>query len=180
MKNIRVIVKDMNDFVTDDRFDRIVSVEMFEHMHNYGELFNSISRWLVPDGRFFMHIFCHRSTPYEFIDNGPGDWMSRYFFSGGIMPSADLPLRFSDHLSIEQRWHLNGLHYNRTCEAWLARMDGNKQSILPILSECYGAENAELWWQRWRIFFMACAELFGYNQGKEWYVGHYLFRKGQR
>jgi cyclopropane-fatty-acyl-phospholipid synthase len=178
LDNIRVIVKDMNDFVTDDRFDRIVSVEMFEHMHNYGELFNSISRWLVPDGRFFMHIFCHRSTPYEFIDNGPGDWMSRYFFSGGIMPSADLPLRFSDHLSIEQRWHLNGLHYNRTCEAWLARMDSNKQSILPILSGCYGAENAELWWQRWRIFFMACAELFAYNQGNEWYVGHYLFRKG--
>ena len=168
----------MNDFITEDRFDRIVSVEMFEHMHNYGELFNSISRWLVPDGRFFMHIFCHRSTPYEFIDKGPGDWMSRYFFSGGIMPSADLPLRFSDHLSIEKRWHLNGVHYHRTCEAWLAKMDASKKQIMPILSDCYGAADAELWWQRWRIFFMACSELFNYDDGNEWYVGHYLFRKG--
>jgi cyclopropane-fatty-acyl-phospholipid synthase len=102
--------------------------------------------------------------------------MSRYFFSGGIMPSSDLPLRFSDHLSIDQRWHLNGLHYTRTCEAWLARMDSNKEKILPILAECYGSDNAELWWQRWRVFFMACSELFNYNQGSEWYVGHYLFR----
>jgi cyclopropane-fatty-acyl-phospholipid synthase len=176
LQNIEVIVQDMNDFVTEDRFDRVVSVEMFEHMRNYGELFHSISRWLAPGGRFFMHIFCHRSTPYEFIDKGPGDWMSRYFFSGGIMPSSDLPLRFSDHLSIDQRWHVNGLHYTRTCEAWLARMDSNKEKILPILAECYGADNAELWWQRWRVFFMACSELFNYNQGSEWYVGHYLFR----
>lgn len=177
LSNVQVIVQDMNDFVTDDRFDRVVSVEMFEHMHNYGDLFNSISRWLVPDGRFFMHIFCHRSTPYEFIDNGPGDWMSRNFFSGGIMPSADLPLRFSDHLSIEKRWHLNGQHYSQTCEAWLAKTDANKNKVLSILGECYGAENAAVWLQRWRIFFMACSELFNYNQGKEWYVGHYLFRK---
>ena len=176
LQNIEVIVQDMNDFVTEDRFDRVVSVEMFEHMRNYGELFHSISRWLAPGGRFFMHIFCHRSTPYEYIDKGPGDWMSRYFFSGGIMPSSDLPLRFSEHLSIDQRWHLNGQHYTRTCEAWLARMDSNKEKILPILAECYGADDAEVWWQRWRVFFMACSELFNYNQGSEWYVGHYLFR----
>lgn len=177
LNNIRVIVQDMNDFVTEDRFDRIVSVEMFEHMHNYGELFNSISRWLAPDGKFFMHIFCHRSTPYEFIDKGPGDWMSRYFFSGGIMPSADLPLRFSDHLSIDKRWHWNGKHYAKTCDAWLARMDSNKDRIMPILADCYGAGAAPLWWQRWRIFFMSCSELFAYERGNEWYVGHYLFKK---
>lgn len=177
LNNIRVIVQDMNDFVTEDRFDRIVSVEMFEHMHNYGDLFNSISRWLVPDGQFFMHIFCHRSTPYEFIDKGPGDWMSRYFFSGGIMPSADLPLRFSDHLSIDKRWHWNGHHYAKTCDAWLARMDSNKDRIMPILADCYGADAAPLWWQRWRVFFMACSELFAYDRGNEWYVGHYLFKK---
>ena len=177
LNNIRVIVQDMNDFVTEDRFDRIVSVEMFEHMHNYGDLFNSISRWLAPDGKFFMHIFCHRSTPYEFIDKGPGDWMSRYFFSGGIMPSADLPLRFSDHLSIDKRWHWNGKHYAKTCDAWLARMDSNKDRIMPILADCYGADAAPLWWQRWRVFFMACSELFAYEHGNEWYVGHYLFKK---
>lgn len=177
LKNIRVIVQDMNDFVTEDRFDRVVSVEMFEHMHNYGDLFHSISRWLAPDGQFFMHVFCHRSTPYEFIDKGPGDWMSRYFFSGGIMPSADLPLRFSDHLSIDKRWHWNGQHYAQTCDAWLARMDSNKDRILPILADCYSAAEASLWWQRWRVFFMACSELFAYDGGKEWYVGHYLFKK---
>jgi cyclopropane-fatty-acyl-phospholipid synthase len=177
LTNIRVIVQDMNDFVTEDRFDRVVSVEMFEHMHNYGELFNSISRWLVPGGKFFMHIFCHRSTPYEFIDKGPGDWMSRYFFSGGIMPSADLPLRFGEHLSIDKRWHWNGQHYAKTNDAWLARMDSNKARILPILADCYGADVASLWWQRWRVFFMACSELFAYDDGNEWYVGHYLFTK---
>lgn len=179
LHNIKVIVRDMNDFVTEDRFDRIVSVEMFEHMHNYGELFHSISRWLVNDGKFFMHIFCHRSTPYEYIDKGPGDWMSRHFFSGGIMPSADLPLRFADHLSIEKRWHWNGTHYSKTCEAWLAKMDRNKTTIMPVLADCYGADDASMWWQRWRIFFMACSELFNYNQGNEWYVGHYLFGKGR-
>ena len=177
LKNIKVIVQDMNEFVTDDRFDRIVSVEMFEHMRNYGELFHSISRWLADDGKFFMHIFCHRSTPYEYIDKGPGDWMSRYFFSGGIMPSADLPLRFSDHLSIDKRWHWNGRHYSRTCEAWLGQMDSNKEQIMPILAECYGEADATVWWQRWRIFFMACSELFSYDDGNEWYVGHYRFRK---
>ncbi|MDH4125962.1 MAG: cyclopropane-fatty-acyl-phospholipid synthase family protein [Gammaproteobacteria bacterium] len=180
LDNIRVLVQDMNEFTSDDRFDRIVSVEMFEHMRNYRELFAAINRWLVPDGRFFMHIFCHYSTPYEYIDKGPGDWMSRYFFSGGIMPCAELPLRFADQLSIEQRWQWNGKHYAKTCDAWLARMDSNKAQIMPQLSACYGASDAGLWWQRWRIFFMACSELFRYRHGEEWYVCHYLFRKAVR
>jgi cyclopropane-fatty-acyl-phospholipid synthase len=119
IQNIDVIACDMNDFATDKRFDRVVSIEMFEHMRNYGELFRRINEWLLPDGRFFMHIFCHRMTPYEYIDKGPSDWMSRHFFSGGIMPSADLPLRFAENLSIVSRWHWNGQHYARTCNAWL-------------------------------------------------------------
>jgi cyclopropane-fatty-acyl-phospholipid synthase len=177
LDNLRVLVRDMNEFSIDEQFDRIVSVEMFEHMRNYRELFASINRWLAPGGRFFMHIFCHYSTPYEYIDKGPGDWMSRHFFSGGIMPCAELPLRFAEHLSIEKRWQWNGRHYARTCDAWLARMDGNKQDIMPVLAACYGERDAALWWQRWRIFFMACSELFNYRHGEEWYVSHYLFRK---
>jgi cyclopropane-fatty-acyl-phospholipid synthase len=177
IQNIDVIVCDMNDFAIDQQFDRVVSVEMFEHMRNYGELFSRINSWLVPDGRFLMHIFCHKSTPYEYIDKGPSDWMSRFFFSGGIMPSADLPLRFPDHLSIDKRWHWNGRHYERTCNAWLENMDARKIEIMPVLEACYGTADASLWWQRWRMFFMACAELFGWDEGNEWYVGHYLFRK---
>ena len=178
--NIDVVTCDMNDFDTDRRFDRVVSVEMFEHMRNYGELFRRIDSWLSPEGRFFMHVFCHRSTPYEYIDKGPGDWMSRHFFSGGIMPSADLPLRFADHLSIDQRWHWNGTHYGKTCRAWLDNMDKNEEAIMPVLADCYGKRDAALWWQRWRIFFMACGELFDYDDGHEWYVGHYLFKKAAR
>jgi len=180
ISNIEVIVCDMNDFATDKRFDRVVSIEMFEHMRNHGELFRRIDEWLLPDGRFFMHIFCHRTTPYEYIDKGPADWMSRYFFSGGIMPSADLPLRFAEHLSIVDRWHWNGQHYAKTCNAWLDNMDRNERTIRRVLADCYGEENASLWWQRWRIFFMACAELFDYDEGREWFVGHYLFKKGTR
>ena len=177
IKNIEVMTCDMNDFATDKRFDRVVSIEMFEHMRNYGELFRRIDSWLLPEGRFFMHIFCHRSTPYEYIDKGPSDWMSRHFFSGGIMPSADLPLRFAGNLCVEKRWHWNGQHYAKTCNAWLEKMDSSEEQIKPVLVECYGEADASLWWQRWRIFFMACAELFDYDEGHEWYVGHYLFSK---
>jgi len=180
IRNIDVIACDMNDFETDKRFDRVVSVEMFEHMRNYGELFRRIDNWLLPDGQFFMHIFCHRTTPYEYIDKGPGDWMSRHFFSGGIMPSADLPLRFANNLSIANRWHWNGQHYAKTCNTWLENMDRNETAIMQVFADCYGANDASLWWQRWRIFFMACAELFDYDQGYEWYIGHYLFRKAGR
>ena len=180
IENIDVIACDMNDFETDKRFDRVVSIEMFEHMRNYRELFRRIDSWLSPGGRFFMHIFCHRTTPYEYIDKGPGDWMSRHFFSGGIMPSADLPLRFADNLSIAKRWHWDGQHYAKTSNAWLDNMDKNKASIMLILTSCYGSDDASLWWQRWRIFFMACAELFDYDEGREWYVGHYLFDKVDR
>lgn len=178
--NIEVVVCDMNNFSIDKRFDRVVSIEMFEHMRNWGELFRRIDNWLLPDGRFFMHVFCHRTTPYEYIDKGPADWMSRHFFSGGIMPSADLPLRFPEKLCIVNRWHWNGQHYAKTCNAWLANMDRNEKTIMPILADCYGEDQSSLWWQRWRIFFMACAELFDYDEGSEWFVGHYLFEKAGR
>ena len=175
--NLTVITADMNDFAAPDRYDRIVSVEMFEHMRNYRVLFERVHDWLKPGGRFFMHIFCHRSTPYEFVDEGDADWMSRHFFSGGIMPSDDLPLRFQERLQLVERHRWNGAHYERTANAWLENMDAQRAGIMPILERTYGRDQAAKWFQRWRIFFMACAELFGLDEGREWYVAHYLFRR---
>jgi cyclopropane-fatty-acyl-phospholipid synthase len=177
LSNVGVLTRDMNDFELDQQFDRVVSVEMFEHMRNYRVLFERVAGWLRPDGRFFMHIFCHRSTPYEFIDRGPADWMSRHFFSGGIMPSDDLPHRFQDHLALESRWRWDGRHYEKTANAWLANMDARRSDVMPVLARTYGEDEAQRWWMRWRIFFMACAELFGHEDGQEWWVGHYLFRR---
>jgi cyclopropane-fatty-acyl-phospholipid synthase len=177
LDNIEVHVCDMNDFAAPGTYDRIVSVEMFEHMRNYPELFRRISGWLEPDGRFFMHIFCHRTTPYEYIDKGPSDWMSRHFFSGGIMPSADLPMRVGGDLVVERHWQWNGDHYARTLRAWLDRMDSRRNAVMPILEETYGKDQADRWRMRWRIFFMACEELFAYNGGREWYVSHYLLKR---
>ena len=179
LRNVRVQTHDMNDFETERRFDRIVSIEMFEHMRNYRELFARISRWLVPDGRFYMHIFCHRLCTYEFEDRGPSDWMGRHFFSGGIMPSADLPLRFQGDLLLEDQHLWSGQHYARTAEAWLKRMDQRKDRVLPILEQTYGQSNADQWMMRWRMFFMACAELFAYDSGREWMIGHYVFRNNR-
>ena len=179
LDNLNVITADMNDFDIDERFDRVVSVEMFEHMRNYRQLFARINTWLKPGGKFFMHIFCHRSAPYEFVDNGPSDWMSRHFFSGGIMPSDALPLRFQDHLKLRNHWRWDGRHYACTLEGWLTNMDSRRERVWPILERTYGREQAQIWWMRWRIFFMACAELFAFNDGQEWYVGHYLFQKDE-
>ena len=176
LTNLEVMTADMNDFDTDRQFDRVVSVEMFEHMRNYRKLFGRIRRWLSPGGRFFMHIFCHRALPYAFVDEGPGDWMSRYFFSGGIMPSDDLPLRFQEDLRLIHRWRWNGSHYAKTLNAWLASMDAGKPVLWPVVQETYG-DLAPVWWQRWRVFFMACAELFDYDGGREWFVSHYLFER---
>ncbi len=178
LDNLDVIVADMNDFEIEGKFDRVVSVEMFEHMRNYGLLFEKISNWLDDDGLFFMHIFVHRTTPYEFVDNGPGDWMSRHFFSGGIMASDDLPLFFQHHLTIVDRWRWSGEHYAKTSNAWLENMDNRRAQVVPVLASTYGQDAAK-WWMRWRMFFMACAELFAFNDGQEWYVAHYLFRRGR-
>jgi cyclopropane-fatty-acyl-phospholipid synthase len=177
LDNIDVHVADMNDFAAPGAYDRIVSVEMFEHMRNYPELFRRISNWLEPEGRFFMHIFCHRTTPYEYIDKGPSDWMSRHFFSGGIMPSADLPMRVGGDLTVERHWQWNGDHYARTLRAWLQCMDSRRSAVMPILEETYGKDQADRWRMRWRIFFMACEELFAFNDGREWYVSHYLLKR---
>ncbi len=178
--NIEVVTSDMNAFTADSTFDRIVSVEMFEHMRNYGALFERVSGWLEPDGHFFMHIFCHRDVPYAFEDHNATDWMARYFFSGGMMPSSDLPLYFQDHLRIQNLWHWSGLHYERTANVWLRNMDNNRAAIWPILQQAYGEDSTRQWWMRWRIFFMACAELFAYDNGQQWRVGHYLFNKAGR
>jgi cyclopropane-fatty-acyl-phospholipid synthase len=175
--NVSVLLRDMNDFFCLEKFDRIVSVEMFEHMRNYRALFGRISGWLRPGGRFFMHIFCHRDVPYAFEDRNDTDWMSRHCFSGGMMPSDDLPLHFQEHLRVLRQWRWNGRHYEKTANAWLQNMDRNRQILWPILQRTYGPEFTRQWWMRWRMFFMACAELFGYDNGRQWWVSHYLFEK---
>lgn len=174
--NIRVTTCDINEFNSSDRYDRIVSVEMFEHLRNWREAFRRVRGWLKQNGQFFMHVFAHRTTPYEFVARDDSDWMSRYFFSGGMMPSDDLALRFQDDLQVVGRWRWDGTHYERTANAWLANMDARRAVVYPILEQTYGADQAALWWVRWRIFFMSCAELFGYDHGQQWWVGHYLFR----
>ena len=175
LKNVQIITADMNHFSIDQRFDRLVSVEMFEHLRNYGSIFGRLSEWLVPGGRFFMHIFCHRTTPYTFEQHDDSDWMSRHFFTGGMMPSVDLPLRFQKSLEIAQCWNWSGIHYQKTAEAWLMKLDKERDAIKSLFADVYGVHQADLWLNRWRVFFMACAELFGLHGGREWLVCHYLF-----
>lgn len=175
---LRVVTSDMNSFdIGHEQFDRVVSVEMFEHMRNWPELFARVRRWLTPGGRFFLHVFTHRAIPYLFEDRGPDDWMSRHFFTGGMMPSDHLPLACQDHLTCIARWRWDGTHYERTANAWLANMDAAREKLWPLMERVYGAADAAVWWVRWRIFFMACAELFGYEQGQQWGISHYLFEK---
>lgn len=177
LSNIHILTADMNVFDTEQTYDRIVSVEMFEHMRNYQALYGKVARWLKPGGLFFKHIFVHRYTPYAFDVKAEDDWMSQYFFSGGMMPSDDLPLYFQDDLKLVDKWRWDGTHYEKTANAWLQLMDQNHQALTPVLASIYGQADAEMWRQRWRIFFMACAELFGYNHGQTWWVSHYLFAK---
>lgn len=177
LSNINIITADMNVFDIEQTFDRIVSVEMFEHMRNYQILYAKVARWLKADGLFFKHIFVHRHAPYTFDVKADDDWMSQYFFSGGMMPSDDLPLYFQDDLKIIEKWRWDGTHYEKTANAWLENMDKNHAALTPVLHSIYGTNDAELWRQRWRIFYMACAELFGYHHGQTWWVSHYLFSK---
>ena len=177
LANVKIITCNMTEFDTKSKFDRIVSVEMFEHMRNFAVLYQKISTWLKKDGKFFKHIFVHKSAPYLFKVKDKNDWMSQYFFSGGMMPSIDLPLYFQSSLKIEQQWLWDGTHYAKTAREWLNNTDKNKAEIINIFKNCYGSDNAQLWLQRWRIFFMACEELWNYDQGQEWMVAHYLFSK---
>ena len=176
LDNIEVITADMNDFETENKYDRVVSIEMFEHMRNYKKLLSKISSWLHDGGKLFIHIFTHQSVVYPFENQGEADWMAREFFSGGMMPSHDLLLHFQDDLIIEDIWRMSGTHYEKTSLAWVNKMDANKDIVMKIFSETYG-DDAKLWFQRWRIFFMSCEKLFGYNNGSDWGVSHYRFSK---
>jgi len=177
LKNVRIITADMNEFSTDERFDRVVSVEMFEHMRNYKTLLSRISSWLSPGGKLFVHIFCHRSHAYPYETEGSSNWMGRYFFTGGIMPSEELLYHFQEDLQIEQHWRVNGAHYEKTARAWMALQTKNRAKVLEALREVYGETEAARWYERWMVFFLACAELFGFDGGQEWFVAHYLFKK---
>lgn len=175
LDNVQVVTADINAFAPEGRFDRVVSVEMFEHVRNYAELMRRIAAWLEPEGQLFVHLFAHRSTAYPYEDRGPGDWMARHFFSGGQMPSHDLLLHFQDDLELERRWRVSGNHYRRTAAAWLANLDANREAVLESLARTYRRENARLWLRRWRLFYMGCEELFGSADGREWGVSHYRF-----
>jgi cyclopropane-fatty-acyl-phospholipid synthase len=175
LQNLKVVTCDINDFNSTHAFDRVVSVEMMEHVRNHRLLFERIHKWLKPDGKLFVHIFCHHRFTYPFEVQGESDWMAKYFFSGGIMPGQNLLLNCQQHLELQQQWLWDGTHYEKTSNAWLRKMDADPATSAAILKAAYGRD-WRIWYSRWRIFFMSCAELFGYNQGSEWFVSHYLFQ----
>jgi cyclopropane-fatty-acyl-phospholipid synthase len=179
IKNLTIITADINAFQIEKRFERVISVEMFEHMRNYELLMDKVAGFLNPSGKLFVHIFTHKEYAYKFEVKDESDWMSKYFFTGGIMPSDQLLLYFQKKLKIEKHWRVSGVHYQKTSEAWLRNMDSNKQKLLDIMGRVYGQEYALKWWSYWRIFFMSCAELWGYKGGKEWMVSHYLFQQAE-
>ena len=179
LKNVEIITADMNDFETAKLFDRVISIEMFEHMRNYEKLLGRVNVWLKNKGKLFVHIFSHQKIAYPFEDNDDADWMAREFFSGGQMPSHRLLMSFPSQMKIEKDWRVSGTHYEKTSLAWLQKMDKNKAEVLELFKKTYGESDANTWFQRWRIFFMSCEVLFGFNRGSEWGVSHYLFEKPQ-
>lgn len=176
--NVEIITCDMNEFnFPAESVDRVVSVEMFEHMKNWPRLMANIARWLRPGGMFFAHVFTHSKFCYHFEARDESDWMSRYFFTGGMMPAHALFPQFQDDLRLVQDWKVNGTHYAKTAEHWLLNMDAHQAEILPLFVQTYGADQAVKWWGYWRVFYLACAELWAFRGGEEWHVSHYLFRK---
>lgn len=175
LHNATILTRDMRTFDCGQKFDRIVSVEMFEHMRNYRELFQRIAGWMQPHGRLFVHIFCHQHMTYLFETEGASNWMGRHFFTGGTMPAESLFSQFKDDLAIEQQWRVNGMHYWQTCESWLQRLDSNYSELHRLFAREMIPSQATVMLQRWRIFMMACAELFRYDDGNQWFVAHYLF-----
>ncbi|CAN6441900.1 unnamed protein product [Victoria cruziana] len=177
LSNVAIVAADISKFEIEATFDRIISIEMFEHMKNYQELLNKISKWMNHESLLFIHYFCHKAFAYHFEDKNDDDWITRYFFTGGTMPSTNLLLYFQDDVSIVNHWLVNGKHYAQTSEEWLKRMDANATKIKSIMESTYGKDCATKWTVYWRTFFISVAELFGYNNGDEWMVAHFLFRK---
>jgi cyclopropane-fatty-acyl-phospholipid synthase len=176
-RNLEVRTADMNDFDPGRRFDRVVSVEMFEHMRDWRGLLHRVASWLGEDGRLFLHVFCHASHAYAFEAEGDDNWMGRHFFTGGIMPSRGLVAEAAPPgLRVEADWWIDGTHYQRTAAAWRENLEGRRDEALRVLRAHYGAE-ASVWYQRWRLFFLACEETFGFAGGREWGVGHYRLRR---
>ena len=179
LTNVRIVTRDVNEFEPPNagEYDRIVSIEMFEHMKNYDALFKRCERWLKVGGMMFVHIFCHKWYPFHYDVEDESDWMSKYFFTGGTMPTDRMFAYFAGKLHFKRQWRVNGKHYSRTCEDWLKNLDANYAKAAPILDETYGRENRTKWYVYWRLFFLSCSELFKYNGGNDWYVSHYLFEK---
>lgn len=180
LRNLEIRTADMVEFDPGERFDRVVSVEMFEHMRNHRELFRRISTWLLPEGKVFAHIFCHRDVPYLMEEDGDGDWMARNFFTGGMMPSEDLFHALQEDLVLLDQWRVSGTHYRRTAEHWLENLDRNRQAAREVLGRVHGRNRAAHRVRMWRMFFLACAELFGYRDGREWFVAHYLWEAASK
>jgi cyclopropane-fatty-acyl-phospholipid synthase len=176
LDNLEAVRADINQFAPEGRFDRVLSIEMFEHMHNFRELLRRIASWLAPEGLLFVHHFAHRRFAYPYVADNESEWMARHFFTGGVMPSADWLERFDEHMEVIERWDVDGTHYQRTCEAWLDNMSSYRAQVTEALARGYGSDQVTRYWHMWRIFFMACAELFGYGDGQEWFVAHRLLR----
>jgi cyclopropane-fatty-acyl-phospholipid synthase len=179
LRNLEIVTCDVNrlEFPNGTQFDRVVSVEMFEHLRNYETLLGRVASWMAPAATLFVHIFTHQRYAYPFEVRDATDWMAKYFFTGGIMPSDDLLHYFQRDVQLIDHWQVDGRHYQMTAEAWLQNMDARRVAVTPVLERGYGADQALKWWVYWRVFFMSCAELWGYKQGREWIVSHYLFRK---
>jgi len=175
LANLEVVTAEVGGFDPPRLFDRVVSVEMLEHVRNHRELLRRLSGWLKPEGKLFVHVFCHRRHLYPFEADGPGGWMARHFFSGGVMPSWDHLPRYQDHLRLLARWEVEGRHYARTLRAWRENLERGREAAMPILRATYGPERARLWFAYWRVFFMACEETFALGEGREYFVAHYLF-----